>query len=88
MLVENRSFLFSFGLSFPCSGIALSRWSHALLCPGARVLTWRKCIQVGQKVVGFCASGSRVLISLILYFVGWLFILFYSYSLLCIIVDC
>ena len=70
MLVEKRSFFFSFGLSFPCS------FSHALLCPDAHVLTWRKCIQVGQKVVGFCASGSRVLMSLILYFVGGFILIF------------
>ena len=49
--------------------------SPALLCPDARVLTWRKGVQVGQKVVGFCASGSRVLMSLILYFVGWVFLM-------------
>ena len=34
-----------------------------------------------------CASRNRVLISLILYFVGFFFFL-NSYSLLCIIVDC
>ena len=66
--------------------------SHALLCPDARVFTWRKCIQVGQKDPGR-SEGCGVLCkrqqSLDVFDTLLReLVIFYSYSLLCIIVDC
>ena len=46
------------------------------------MLTWTKCNQVGQKVVGVLCKRQQS-------FDGYFgMVIFYRYSLLCIIVDC
>ena len=64
-LVEKRSFLFSFGLSFPCS----FRVMHCFVVHSESCSLGRNVTRSVRRLWGFCASGSRVLMVIL----GWLF---------------